>query len=286
MTDITGRVALITGAARGQGRAHAVALAAAGADIVATDISKPIATVPYELATPEDLAGTVAEVRNLGRDVIGMDCDVRDSTALSEVVQAAVSHFGKIDILVANAGIWALGPLWELTEDQWQDMIDVNLTGVWRSIKAVVPTMIASRRGSIVLTSSVNGLEAGPGYGHYVAAKHGVLGLMRNAALELGRYNIRCNAVCPGFVDTKMNDWQGAYDMMAGGPGGTREHRQSGAHSWSALAGRGALSPAAISKAVLWLASDDAADVTGVALPVDGGHMILPGINSDPVDGV
>jgi SDR family mycofactocin-dependent oxidoreductase len=283
MTDITGRIALITGAARGQGRSHALTLAAAGADIVATDISKPITTVPYELATPDDLAGTVAEVEKLGRSVIGLECDVRDGAALDRAVEAAISHFGKIDILVANAGIWALGPLWELTDDQWQDMIDVNLTGVWRSIKAVVPAMIANRGGSIVLTSSVNGFEAGAGFGHYVAAKHGVLGLMRNAALELGRYNIRCNAVCPGFVDTKMNDWQGAYDMMAGGPGGTREDRQSGAHNWSVLAGRGALSPVTISKAVLWLASDDAADVTGVALPVDGGHLILPGINADPV---
>jgi len=283
MPDLTGRVALITGAARGQGRSHALALAAAGADIVATDIGKPIATAPYELATPEDLAGTVRAVEELDRQCLGLECDIRSGAALDAAVAAALAQFGRIDILIANAGIWALGRLWELTDDQWQDMIDTNLTGTWRSIKAVVPSMIGNRRGSIVLTSSVNGFEAGAGMAHYVSAKHGVLGLMRNAALELGPYNVRCNAVCPGIVDTKMNDWPGAYDMMAGAPGGTPAHRRDAGYNWSALAGRGLLDPATISRAVLWLASDDSADVTGVALPVDGGHAILPGMNPNPV---
>ena len=162
-------------------------------------------------------------------------------------------------------------------------MLDINLSGAWRSIKAVVPSMIENGGGSIVLTSSVNGFEAGGGMTHYVAAKHGVLGLMKNAALELGPYNIRCNAVCPGIVDTQMNDWQGCYDMMAGHPGGTPEDRRYAAYSWSVLAGRGLLKPSTVSKAVRWLASDDAADVTGIALPIDGGHSILPGSNPDPV---
>ena len=283
MPDLTGRVALITGAARGQGRAHALALAGAGADIIATDICQPIAAAPYDLATADDLARTAEEVERLDRRVIAMECDVRSSAALDAAVQAGLSEFGKIDILIANAGIWALGRLWELTDEQWQDVIDVDLTGAWRSIKAVVPSMIENRGGSIVLTSSVNGFEAGAGFTHYVSAKHGVLGLMRNAALELGPFNIRCNAVCPGIVDTAMNDWQGAYDMMAGRPGGTPEDRRRGAYTWSALAGRGLLNPASIAQAVLWLASDDAADVTGVVLPVDGGHAILPGSNAEPV---
>jgi len=283
VADLTGRVALITGAARGQGRSHALALAAAGADIIAADICAPVSTAPYALAAPEDLAQTVRAVEELDRRALGIECDVRSSDALDAVVAAGLAQFGKIDILVANAGIWALGRIWELTDEQWQEVIDINLTGAWRSLKAVVPSMIENRSGSIVLTSSVNGFEAGAGMTHYVAAKHGVLGLMRNAALELGAYNIRCNAVCPGIVDTKMNDWQGAYDMMAGGPGGTPQDRQYAAHNWSALAGRGLLAPSAISKAVLWLASDDSNDVTGVALPIDGGHSILPGVNPDPV---
>jgi SDR family mycofactocin-dependent oxidoreductase len=283
VADLTGRVALVTGAARGQGRSHAVELAAAGADIIAADICQPIATAPYPLATGEDLAATVAEVEKFDRRALGIECDTRRSADLDAAVAAGLAEFGKIDILVANAGIWALGRLWELTDEQWQDVIDTNLTGAWRSIKAVVPSMIENRAGSIVLTASVNGFEAGAGMTHYVAAKHGVLGLMRNAALELGAYNIRCNAVCPGIVDTSMNDWQGAYDMMAGGPGGTPEDRRHAAYNWSVLAGRGLLRPSTISKAVLWLASDDSIDVTGVALPIDGGHSILPGVNPDPV---
>lgn len=283
MANLTGQVALVTGAARGQGRSHALELAAAGADIIAFDICRSVTSAPYPLATPEDLAATVAEVEKYDRRALAIEGDTRSSADLDAAVAAGIAEFGRIDILVANAGIWALGRLWELTDEQWQDVVDINLTGAWRSVKAVVPAMISARRGAIVLTASVNGFEAGAGMSHYVAAKHGVLGLMRNAALELGPYNIRCNAVCPGIVDTRMNDWQGAYDMMAGGPGGTAEDRQSAAYNWSALAGRGLLRPSTISKAVVWLASDDAIDVTGVALPVDGGHSILPGVNPDPV---
>jgi SDR family mycofactocin-dependent oxidoreductase len=283
MAELTNRVALVTGAARGQGRSHALALAAAGADIIAADICAPVATAPYPMSGPDDLKETVSEIEKLDRRALGLECDVRSSAALDAVVSAGIAEFGKIDVLVANAGIWALGSLWELTDEQWQEVIDINLTGVWRTVKAVVPSMIAGGGGAIVLTSSVNGFEAGAGMAHYVSAKHGVLGLMRNAALELGPHNIRCNAVCPGIVDTRMNDWQGAYDMMAGHPGGTAEDRQYAAYNWSALAGRGLLAPETVSAAVLWLVSDGAKDITGVALPVDGGHAILPGVNPDPV---
>jgi SDR family mycofactocin-dependent oxidoreductase len=283
MTNLSGQVALVTGAARGQGRSHAVALARAGADIVALDACKDIETIPYALAKPGDLDETAKLVQAEGRQFLGCECDVRSSQSLDDAVHAATERFGRIDILVANAGIWGLGVLWELSDEQWQDMIDVNLTGVWRTLKAVLPTMIEQRRGSVVLTASVNGLEGGPGYTHYVAAKHGVVGLMRNAALELGPYGVRCNAVCPGFIDTAMNDWPGAYDMMAGAPGGTPEDRRVGAYGWSAIGGQGMLPASAISDAVVWLASEGSARVTGVALPVDSGHMVLPGFNSSPV---
>jgi SDR family mycofactocin-dependent oxidoreductase len=283
MADLTGQVALVTGAARGQGRSHALALAAAGADIVAVDACTDVATAPYPLATPDDLAATAKEIEQLDRRVVAVQTDVRDSAGLEAAVEQGIAELGRLDVLVANAGIWALGKLWEITEAQWQEMLDINLTGVWRSVKAVVPHMIEQRAGSIVLTSSVNGFEAGGGMTHYVAAKHGVLGLMKNAALELGPYGIRCNAVCPGFMDTKMNEWQGAYDMMAGHEGGTPEDRRRSAYNWHALARRGALAPSSVSRSVVFLASDDAADITGVALPVDAGHMVLPGFNGDPV---
>lgn len=283
MADLTGQVALVTGAARGQGRSHALALAEAGADVIAVDACRDVGTAPYPLATRADLDATAKDVEGLGRKVIAVECDVRDGAALDDAVRRGAAELGRIDVLVANAGIWALGRLWEITDDQWQEMIDINLTGAWRSVKAVAPTMIEQGSGSIVLTSSVNGFEAGAGMTHYVAAKHGVLGLMRNAAIELGPYNVRCNAVCPGIVDTKMNDWQGAYDMMAGREGGTPQDRRDNAYGWSAIAGRGLLEPGTVSRSVVFLASDDARDITGVALPVDGGHAVLPGSNPNPV---
>ncbi|MFI7067656.1 mycofactocin-coupled SDR family oxidoreductase [Kribbella sp. NPDC050124] len=283
MPDLKGQVAIVTGAARGQGRSHALALAAAGCDVVALDICASVPTVPYPLATEDDLRQTAKEVAALGRDCLALTCDVRSTEALDDAVARTLERFGRIDILVANAGTWALDNLWEITDESWQVVLDINLTGTWRTIRAVVPTMIEQRRGAIVLAASVNAFEAGTRMAHYVAAKHGVLGLMRNAALELGRFNIRCNAVCPGAIDTKMNDWQGAYDLMAGGPGGTPEDRRVNAHHWSNLAGRGLLDPASVSRSVLFLASDDARDITGVALPVDGGHAVLPGLNGDPV---
>ena len=282
MARLEGKVALITGGARGQGRAHAVTLAREGADVIVLDIAGQIDSVPYEMARPDDLKQTVSEVEDLDRRAVAIQADVRSQDQLDQAVAEGIATFGKIDILLANAGVWALGPLWELTEEQWRDMVDVVLTGSWHSVKAVAPHMIDRRQGAIVLTSSVNGLEGGPNYAHYTAAKHGVIGLMRSAALELAPYNVRCNAVCPGFIDTKMNDWQGCYDMMAGAPGGTPEDRAEAARNWSALAGRSLLKPTTVSKAVLWLVSDDAEDVTGVALPVDGGHMVLPGFNAAP----
>ncbi|MFI5952790.1 mycofactocin-coupled SDR family oxidoreductase [Cryptosporangium sp. NPDC051539] len=283
MADLTGKVALVTGAARGQGRSHALALAEAGADVIALDVCADIDTAPYPLGTPDELAATAKDVEALDRRVLAIECDVRDSAGLDDAVARGVAEFGRIDILAANAGIWALGKLWEITDAQWEEMLAVNLTGAWRTVKAVVPQMIAQKSGAIVLTSSVNGFEAGAGMTHYVAAKHGVLGLMRNAAVELGEFNIRCNAVCPGIVDTKMNDWPGSYDFIAGHEGGTPQERADNAYHWSSLAGRGLLSPSSISRSVVFLASDDARDITGVALPVDGGHAVLPGSNPNPV---
>jgi SDR family mycofactocin-dependent oxidoreductase len=264
------------------GRAHAVALAREGADVVACDLLDEIASVPYGLARAEDLRETADEVERLGRRVIAAEVDVRDQGQLDGLVARTIDELGGVDILVANAGIWSMDPFWQLTDEKWQDMIDVNLTGVWRSAKAVAPHMIERRRGAMVLISSSNGLEGASAYAHYVAAKHGVIGLMRSIALELGPHDVRCNAVCPGTIDTPINNWQGAYDMMAGRPGGTREDLVEGTRHWSILAGRSVLPATAVSNAVVWLVSDESADITGVALPVDGGHMILPGFNPAP----
>lgn len=284
MGRLDGKVALVTGAARGQGRAHATTLAREGADIIAVDIADQISTVRYPMSQPDDLAETARQVEELDRRALPVQADVRSQTALDEAVARGVTEFGQIDILVANAGIYSLAPFWKLTEEQWDDMLGVNLTGVWKSAKAVAPHMIERRTGAIVLTSSVNGLEPGLNYAHYVSAKHGVIGLMRTVALELAPYAVRCNAVCPGAIDTGMTNWQGAYNMFAGHDQGTRDDLVQGARHFHALAGSNVLPPEVIANAALWLVSDESAQVTGVAMPVDAGHMLLPGVNQSPVD--
>jgi SDR family mycofactocin-dependent oxidoreductase len=285
MGRLENKVAFITGGARGQGRAHALALAREGADIVVIDIAAQIGTVPFEMARPGDLEETVSLVEDLDRRAVGLVADVRSQEQLDAAIAETIATFQRLDIVVANAGIWSRAPLHELTDAMWDDMMDVNAKGVWRTLKAAMPHMIEQRDGAVVITSSVNGLEGAVNYAHYVAAKHAALGLMRSAALEYARYGIRVNAVCPGFIDTKMTDWPGAYEMTTGSVDGTREEHLRGGHYWHALAGRGIMAPESVSGAVLWLVSPEARDVTGVAIPVDGGHLILPGVNNDPVFG-
>ncbi|MGY1746533.1 mycofactocin-coupled SDR family oxidoreductase [Blastococcus sp. SYSU D00695] len=276
---LDGKVVLITGGARGQGRAHALLSAQEGADVVVVDIGTDIATVPYGLGQESDLQETVRLVEQLDRRALAVVADVRSQTALEEAVQRAIAEFGKVDALIANAGILSVGPVWELTDEQWQDMIDVNLTGVWRSVKAVLPHMIEQGSGSIVLTSSQNGEEPEEGVGHYTAAKHGVLGLMKSVAQEAARHGIRCNAVKPGFVNSPMTTWPGMLDRYAGQEGaGTVEHAVQAGYQYNALP-RPAMAPEAIARAALFLNSELAADVTGVALDVDGGHRVLPHMN-------
>jgi len=285
MGRMDGKVALVTGTARGQGRSHALALAREGAEIVAFDIAADLDTIPYPLSTPQDLLDTAAGVEALDCRAIAIEGDVRSQRDLDDAVARAIGEFGHLDVLLSNAGVWALGAFWEVSDQDWQDQIDVNLTGHWRAARAVAPHMIERGSGSIVFTSSVNGLVAGPNYAHYTAAKHGLIGFMRTAALELGRHGVRCNAICPGLVDSKMNDWQGAWDLMSGaGEGqGTPEHRAEAAPHMSALAHRGLIPPEFISNAVVWLACDDSAYVTGIAHPVDAGMLALPPFNAAPV---
>ena len=283
MGMLDGKVAFITGGSRGQGRAHAVTCAREGADVIIVDLLEQIASVDYTMARQEDLDETVRQVEALDRRVLAIPADVRDQAQLDSAVAAGLAEFGQIDILIANAGIWTQAPFWELTEEQWEDMIAVNLTGVWKSAKAVTPHMISRQSGSIVITSSVNGLEPGMNYAHYVSAKHGVIGLMKNIALELAPHGIRCNSINPGAIKTPMTDHQGAWDMFAGHPGGTEEDMIAGGYYFHALKGATFLPPQVIADTALYLNSELAASVTGVTIPVDAGHMLLPGVNNNPV---
>ncbi|WP_326546672.1 mycofactocin-coupled SDR family oxidoreductase [Mycolicibacterium sp. ND9-15] len=273
---VAGKVAFVTGAARGQGRSHAVRLAREGADIIAVDVCRAFEGSPADGSTPEDLAETADLVKNLDRRIVTAEVDVRDFDALKQAVDAGVEQLGRLDIVVANAGIGTVGTkLHKIAEDTWQEMIDVNLGGVWKSVKAGVPHLLSGGRGgSIVLTSSVAGLKAYPHTGHYTAAKHGVVGLMRTFAVELGAHSIRVNSVHPTHVNTPllMNDQTYRMfrpDLEAPGPDDLAPICQS-FHMlpipW--------VEAQDISNAVLFLASDESRYITGVALPVDAGSCL------------
>jgi (+)-trans-carveol dehydrogenase len=275
MGTLDGKVAFITGAARGQGRSHAVTLAENGADVVAIDIDHDIESVFYPLSTSDDLEETVRLVEKTGRQVLARTVDVRDSTALEAVVAEAVTTFGHIDVVSANAGIaTTMVKTWELSERDWQDVIDVNLTGVWRTIKAVVPPMIeADRGGCIVLTSSLAGLKGYSNIAGYVAAKHGVNGLMRTLANELGPHNIRVNSVCPGLIHTDMMMNQPTYDVFRPEmENPTKEDATEVFRSMQVLP-TDWLEPRDVSEVIAWLASDAARFITGTAIPIDAGQI-------------
>jgi (+)-trans-carveol dehydrogenase len=274
---VEGKVAFITGAARGQGRAHAVRLAQEGADIIAVDICKKIDTVDLIAAsTPEDLAETADLVKGYNRRIYTAEVDVRDYDALKAAVDAGVEQMGRLDIIVANAGIGNGGQTLDKTSERdWTAMIDINLGGVWKTVKAGVPHILSGGNGgSIILTSSVGGLKAYPHTGHYVAAKHGVVGLMRTFAVELGAQNIRVNSVHPTNVNTPlfMNDGTMRLfrpDLENPGPDDMKVVGQL-MHTLPI----GWVEPEDIANAVLFLASDEARYVTGVTLPVDGGSCL------------
>ena len=266
---LKGKVALITGAARGQGRAHAVRLASEGADIIGVDICAPIASVPYPLATADDLAATVKLVEDTGARIVAKEADVRDRASLSDAVQAGVDELGRLDIVIANAGI---APM-QSGDDGWRDVIDVNLTGVYNTIKVAIPTMVKQGTGgSIVLISSAAGLAGvgSPDAGSigYAAAKHGVVGLMRVYANLLARQNIRVNSIHPSGVDTPMinNEFtrQWLADLVA--------QSDSPPDMGNAMPVE-VLQADDIANAVAWLVSDQARYITGVTLPVDAGYL-------------
>ncbi len=273
--DLTGKVAFVTGAARGQGRSHAIKLAEQGADILAIDICKQIDTVPYPMSTPADLDETVRLVRETGRRIVAGQVDVRDLKGLKTFVDEGVKQLGRLDVVVANAGtVNDIAPMWEISEEQFQDQLDTNLTGVWKTIKATVPHLIEQNQGgSVVIISSISGLVAELNVGHYAASKHGANGLMRTLAGELAPHWIRVNSVNPTNVDTLMINNDAYNTLFSGG-----KHDATQEDSIPALKGMNALpipfvQPEDISNAVLYLASDVSRYVTGTAMVVDAGAM-------------
>jgi (+)-trans-carveol dehydrogenase len=268
---VEGKVAFITGAARGQGRSHALRLAQEGADIIAIDIAAQIGSVPYDMATPADLAETVRQVEALDRRIVATQADVRDYDALKKAVDDGVAQLGRLDIVSSNAGIASYGTIEEITDEAWKDMIDVQLTGMWHAVKATIPHLRAAGGGSIILTSSDAGLFAIPNLAHYNSAKHGVVGLMRTAALELAPDNIRVNSLHPTMVDTPMVNNEASYKLFRPDlEHPTKDDLRPAAQSLNALQIPW-VEAVDISNALLFLASDEARYITGVTLPVDAG---------------
>jgi len=269
------RTVFITGAARGMGRAHALAFAREGARLVVCDACHQYNTVPYQLAQSGELASLAAEIEHIGRPVLAAEVSVTDLASMQALVEQAQQKFSSIDILVANAGIYSFASSWELTEEQWDETVNVDLKGVWISCKVCIPQMLSRHSGKIICISSTAGLKGMANLAHYVAAKHGVIGLMKTLAIELAPYNINVNAVCPTSVDTAMLSNQALYDVFAGGPGplATHEHMLDLMNQLNLFPDRDLLPPEDISSVVLWIASAEARHLTGCALPVDAGYL-------------
>ncbi|MEV7981786.1 mycofactocin-coupled SDR family oxidoreductase [Streptomyces sp. NPDC086519] len=270
MGRMAGKVALITGGARGQGRSHAVRLAEEGADVVVTDVCHDIsAELPYPLATKEELEETAELVGRAGRRCVAVQADVRSVAEMRAAVDAAREEFGRLDTVVANAGVMSIGAAWELSEEAWDVTVDVNLKGAWNTVRAAVPWMIeAGQGGSIVITSSAAGIRGHVPYAHYVAAKHGVVGLMKALSNELAPHRIRVNTVHPtGVSDTGITVGVPVEELAAREP-------------LFALAAMNPLAPYVeprdVSNAVLFLASDEARYVTGLQFTVDAGSTNKP----------
>ncbi|MDR5700463.1 mycofactocin-coupled SDR family oxidoreductase [Agromyces aerolatus] len=275
MGRVEGKVAFITGAARGQGRSHAIRLAQEGADIIAIDICEAVPTNDIPPATEADLQETVRQVEALDRRIVATKADVRDYDALKAAVDAGVAELGRLDIVAANAGIaGSPSSAEDITEEGWRTMVDINLSGVWHTAKATIPHLKAAGGGSLIITSSDAGLFGYPNLAHYVSAKHGVVGLMRTLALELANDMIRVNSIHPTTVATDMVLNDTIYRLFR--PDLENPTKQDFADAATAMNALPVpwVEAVDISNAVLWLASDEARYVTGVTLPVDAGAFV------------
>ena len=279
MGDLAGRVAFVTGAARGQGRAYAVRLAQEGADVIISDICAPVSpTVPYAAATAEDLAETARLVEAQGRAVLARTLDIRDDAALRQLVADGVERFGRLDVLVANAGVLSWGRLWELSDEQWNTVIDVNLTGTWRTLRAVIPAMIeADNGGSIIIISSSAGLKATPGNGHYAASKHGLTSMTNTLAIELGEYGIRVNSIHPYSIATPMIQNDAMLAVLGKHPAFLHSFApmpyQPPAKASKSAKRSDFMSAEEAAEVVVWLAGDRSGLLSGSQISIDRGVM-------------
>ncbi|OZC42692.1 SDR family mycofactocin-dependent oxidoreductase [Rhodococcus sp. RS1C4] len=272
MGNLDGQVVLITGAARGQGRSHALRLAREGADIIAVDACSPIASIPYPAANSDDLATTVAEVEALDRRIVAKEVDIRDLASLEQAVSAGVNELGRLDVVIANAGILSMAQTLEMSEDTWDEMIDINLTGQWKTIRAAAPHIVAGARGgSIVFTSSLATMITSENLAHYTAAKAGVVGLMRVLAKELAPLNIRVNTVHPTTVGTAMVQNEAMYRLFR--PDLEKPGRSDFEEVVQSLQGLpvATIEPIDVSNAIYYLVSDSGRYITGTE------HIIDPG---------
>ncbi|MGW4340157.1 mycofactocin-coupled SDR family oxidoreductase [Rhodococcus koreensis] len=266
MKRLENKVAFITGAARGQGRAHAVRMASEGADIIAIDCVAPLPGVPYESSTPADLEETARLIKAEGREIVSAQCDVRDLEAMRTVVGGAVAELGGLDIVVANAGI-CIPATWDgTTPEQFRDHMDINVTGVWNTVIASASHLVARGQGSIIITSSYAGKKMQPFMVAYTTSKHAVTGMTRAFAAELGKHNVRVNSIHPGAVATPM----GSEDMITALQRVTETNPTLGIMGTPFLPQRAA-EPNEIADTVLFLASDDSRYISGEHISIDGG---------------
>jgi SDR family mycofactocin-dependent oxidoreductase len=272
---LDGKVAFITGAARGQGRSHAITLAKEGADIIAVDIDRDVPTVPYPGSTPEDLTETVRQVEALDRRIVSYEADIRDLAALKHAADDGVAQLGRLDIVLANAGISTMSPAVEMEEEMWDTMIDINLTGQWKTVRAAVPHIIAGGRGgSVVITSSLAALIANENIAHYSAAKAGLVGFMRVLAKELAPQSIRVNTVHPTTVATPMVLNDATYQLFRPDlEAPTRDDFEVAARTLNKLP-VALVEPVDISNAILFLVSDHGRYVTGTEQVIDAGGSL------------